>query len=124
MSGKATLCLQQLKTSDLDLLLSSFLLLVHYFYQNVQNKFQEAARLPVDFTEAGVIEGVFIMTCVGFIRLKWSARSPALHGYSIIQLVFSNQGEEAEAMREAMSEAKAQGPSGVWLGLLVHMPQT
>ncbi|ELU09383.1 hypothetical protein CAPTEDRAFT_221877 [Capitella teleta] len=56
VSAKTTLCLQQLKTSDLDLLLPSFLLLVHFFYQNVHNKFQEAshmqtARLPVDFTE-------------------------------------------------------------------------
>ncbi|ELU15174.1 hypothetical protein CAPTEDRAFT_187036, partial [Capitella teleta] len=55
VSQKTTLCLQQLKTSDLDLLLSSFLLLVHFFYQNVQNEFQEAshmrtARLPIDFT--------------------------------------------------------------------------
>ncbi|ELU09989.1 hypothetical protein CAPTEDRAFT_193280, partial [Capitella teleta] len=57
VSGKTTLCLQQLKTINLDLLLSSFLLFVHFFYQNVQNEFQEVshmlqtARLPVDFTE-------------------------------------------------------------------------
>jgi hypothetical protein len=63
----AILCLQQLKISDLYVLLSSFLLLVQSCYQNMQNKFQEAlhmqtARLPVDFTEVNSLSALAILS--------------------------------------------------------------